>query len=122
MLTGAGVAAVTVFLRQVDPSVTPVFPPCPFLTLTGWFCPGCGGLRAVHALGHGDLLGALDMNPLFALSVPLLVVLWAAWLYRAVRRRRPWTPSVRLVSGLAGGLVAFWVLRNIPVLAPYLAP
>ena len=26
----------------LDPSECRVFPRCPFLTLTGWECPGCG--------------------------------------------------------------------------------
>ena len=32
--------------------------PCPFLALTGWQCPLCGGTRMGSALLHGDLVSA----------------------------------------------------------------
>ena len=31
-----------------------MFPVCPFKALTGWNCPGCGGLRMTHDVLHGD--------------------------------------------------------------------
>ena len=38
--------------------------PCPFYTLTGLYCPGCGGQRAVKALLGGKLLASLHDHPL----------------------------------------------------------
>ena len=57
----AGVAMLAVF----DPATSGVFPPCPVRYLTGWYCPGCGSLRAVHQLLHGNLRAAWAMNPLY---------------------------------------------------------
>lgn len=37
-------------------------PRCPFLQLTGWQCPGCGSLRGIHALLHGDIGWVLELN------------------------------------------------------------
>lgn len=37
-------------------------PRCPFLQLTGWQCPGCGSMRGIHALLHGDIVRALQLN------------------------------------------------------------
>ena len=37
-------------------------PRCPFLQLTGWQCPGCGSLRGIHALLHGDIGQVLQLN------------------------------------------------------------
>jgi Protein of unknown function (DUF2752) len=54
----------------LDPNAPGHFPTCPVLALTGWWCPFCGGLRAVHALVHGDPATAVARNPL----VPLFVV------------------------------------------------
>ena len=48
----------------VDPRPAGNYPPCLFLYFTGCYCPGCGTLRALHRLLHGDLLGALGYNPL----------------------------------------------------------
>lgn len=38
--------------------------PCFFSRVVGFYCPGCGGTRAVEALFHGRLLQALWYHPL----------------------------------------------------------
>ena len=38
-----------------------------FHAMTGLWCPGCGGLRAVHDLTHGHLVTALHENALVVL-------------------------------------------------------
>ncbi len=38
--------------------------PCLFHLLTGYYCPGCGGTRAVFFLFHGNLLRSLYYHPL----------------------------------------------------------
>ena len=59
-LTLAGAALLFAF----DPATTWWFPSCPFRALTGWLCPLCGSLRALHALVHGAPRVALALNPL----------------------------------------------------------
>ena len=49
-LLGLGVALVA----AVDPHTSGRYPTCPFHAVTGLWCPGCGGLRAVHDLTHGS--------------------------------------------------------------------
>jgi hypothetical protein len=114
-----GVAAVGVgvlgYLAVVDPNQPGHYPACPFRALTGLDCPGCGSLRALHSMAHGDVAGALDQNILTVLAVPLLVGLWVGWL----RRSRQGLPRQRLAPasllyGLAGLVVAFAVVRNLP--------
>lgn len=39
-------------------------PPCPLHALTGYYCPGCGGTRAVAALLDGAWLLSLRYHPL----------------------------------------------------------
>src|SRR5258708_25879013 len=46
-------AAPLALLAVFDPASTWWLPSCPFHALTGWLCPLCGSLRAVHALLHG---------------------------------------------------------------------
>lgn len=38
--------------------------PCVFHLLTGYYCLGCGGTRAVRALLHGEILKSLYYHPL----------------------------------------------------------
>src|SRR5436190_23186880 len=56
-------AAATAALVAFDPATTWWFPSCPFHALTGWLCPLCGSLRAIHALLTGSPLAALAFNP-----------------------------------------------------------
>lgn len=115
LLLVLGAIAVAVVLARVDPNAADsVLPPCPFLALTGWFCPGCGSTRTLHALLHGDIARALAMNPLLVLAMPLLG--WMALNAAGVRvpgRRRlmPWAanPKIWLVV-----LLSYGVLRNVP--------
>lgn len=38
-------------------------PPCLFHLFTGYYCPGCGGTRAVRALLHGHLVQSIYLHP-----------------------------------------------------------
>lgn len=106
-----------------DPHVSGSYGVCPLYAMTGLWCPLCGGLRATHDLARADVAGAWAMNPLWVVVAPLLVLAWARWLV-ATTRGRP--TSRRLPAALPwvllGAVVAFGILRNIPALAPYLAP
>lgn len=115
---GAAVAALALHLR--DPQVQGSWGFCPFAVLTGGLdCPGCGGLRAVHHLTHGDLLAAASSNLLLVASLPLVVLGWALWLRRAATGRAARLPrpaTVWLLAGvLAVAVTGFAVLRNLPV-------
>ena len=116
----AGAAVLTVAL--VDPNEAGHYPTCPFLALTGLYCPGCGSLRAVHALTNGDLTTAVGLNVLTVLAVVTLSVMWARWAQRSWTGspRRAVLPAVYIWSLLAV-VLAFAVLRNIP-LGAALAP
>lgn len=69
-----------------NPSLYAFFPPCPFRTLTGLPCPGCGSQRAIHCLLHLNVAGAFRQNALLVLSLPIvLLLLWA----ETVRTSKP---------------------------------
>ena len=51
-------------LYTFDPRNPGTYPICPFLGLTGYHCPGCGTLRALHQLLHGNVIGAMGYNPI----------------------------------------------------------
>ena len=114
-------AAVTTVL-VVDPNEAGHYPTCPFLAVTGEFCPGCGALRAVHALTHGDIGTALGLNVLVVLSVVPLAVMWAQWWRRSwTGARRTTAAPAALLWSLLVVVVLFGILRNIPAF-DWLAP
>ncbi|GAT64765.1 DUF2752 domain-containing protein [Planomonospora sp. ID91781] len=119
LAAGAAVALV----GAVDPNEPGHYPACPFLTLTGLYCPGCGGLRAVHALAHGDPAAALGLNPLLVAAAPLLAVLWARWAVRSWRGLPFDAAGLRPVHAwwLLGVMIVFWIGRNLPF-GDFLAP
>lgn len=111
--TAAGVVVGT--LAVVDPNQPGHYPTCPFLALTGMYCPGCGSLRAIHDLAHGDPSDAMARNPLAVVAVAGLLVAYAAWTRRLWRGEpRSWVAPPWLLYLMLAGVVAFWVLRNVP--------
>ena len=114
-LSVAALAAAAVgVVVLVDPNEPGHYPTCPFLAVTGAFCPGCGSLRAVHAMGSGDLGTALDRNVLTVLAVLPLLMLWGSW------TRRQWTGQRRtsvapawVLWTLLGVVCVFGVVRNL---------
>ena len=67
-------AVLAVFYFLVNPIATNLVPQCPFYRLTGWYCPGCGMQRALHALLHGHLWEAFCLNPYLALMTPFFLI------------------------------------------------
>jgi len=113
-LVTATVAAVVLFLFEPTRSV--IYPVCHFHQLTGWHCPGCGTLRALHHLTHGELAAAFGCNPLLLVSLPVL-----AWLAarRLIRRRNSPGQLPSSVQSAApwvalGVILLFGILRNLP--------
>ncbi|WP_042383716.1 DUF2752 domain-containing protein [Streptacidiphilus melanogenes] len=121
-LLGLGAAA-TAYVGAVDPNRPGHYLTCPFLALTGWWCPGCGGLRAVHALTRGDLGAALHDNVLVVALCGFTAGFWGLWALRALRGRprpalrlgRPWLLAAAVL------VLAFTLVRNLPTGA-FLAP
>ena len=101
----------------VDPRLPGNYPPCLFLYFTGCYCPGCGTLRALHRLLHGDLSGALGYNPLTMLVLPLITATGVAGLMEAVGRplRFNFTLSHRVAWAVVVVIILFWTLRNVPI-------
>jgi len=121
--TAALVAGLAV-IAEGDPYRPGFFPTCVFLQTTGHWCPGCGGLRATYSLLHGDFAGAMGMNPLVPLLVLPVTVAGLGWMWLgAAGVRLPKFDIPRWTAyALLGVIGAFWVLRNIPMFEPYLAP
>lgn len=105
------------------PPQTYGIPPCPFYFLTGFFCPGCGALRAIHSLLHGHLSRAFGFNPLLILLSPWLALVWSGEVVAALtgKRARMNAPGwLRWMKWPGWGwaalalILAFWVVRNAP--------
>lgn len=104
----AGLGALA-YIGLGDPHRPGFFPPCPFHQMTGWFCPGCGGLRMTHDLLYGDIAAAFVDNAFVLIGVPLLIV-WAV--IRRRQSRRVFTVSTYVV--IFAAVIGWTIVRNLP--------
>ncbi|WP_324193505.1 DUF2752 domain-containing protein [Nocardia otitidiscaviarum] len=118
LLAGGAVAGIAAAVHFRDPHQEGSWGICPFYELTGFWCPGCGGLRGLHNLTDGRVLDAVQSN---LLLFPLLlgfVAWWGYWMVRSWRGQ----PAQLLPRGLPRPLlwvtlvflVAYTVFRNTP--------
>jgi Protein of unknown function (DUF2752) len=120
-LAAAICGSVLVCLYFFDPARHAIYPVCYFHRFTGLDCPGCGSLRAMHHLLHGELLLAFRFNPLLITALPWLLV----WVIRGTIRAGQGKPNSFAVPTawywyLLAVIIVFGVVRNLPV--PFLHP
>lgn len=114
----AAVVAISLLYFFIDARETQLFPKCPFHSLTGLFCPGCGSQRAISALLHFDLISAMRFNVLLVASLPMIgysvyASVMNTFTTKVVQQRL--FHSVTFIWILAVVVMLFWVLRNVPV-------
>lgn len=103
-----------IFYFYFDPLEESFFPKCPFYSITGFYCPGCGSQRALHALIHLDILGVLKNNILFPLGLLIfgynIVVQFFKYKGRKIKNLlyAKYTPIILLMI-----FIIFGILRNI---------
>jgi hypothetical protein len=113
---GCCLLAGAAYVAAVDPSDSPGFLPCPYRSLTGWWCPGCGLTRATHHLLRGDLAQALRFNLFVVLILIGLALTWLVWTLQVVGRPIRWVrriPTWAYTFSIAA-LLVFAVVRNLP--------
>jgi Protein of unknown function (DUF2752) len=108
--TGALLVGGLTYIGLGDPhNPSFLFPACPFKALTGLDCPGCGGLRMVHDVLHGDFAAAVVDNVFLLVGLPLLL----GWILLRRRLGQPWATTSTLVVILVAAFT--WaVVRNLP--------
>lgn len=102
-----------IYLARHDPVQMHWMVRCPVHHLSGLKCPGCGTLRAVYSLIHGDLSSALQFNLLSVLMIPLLAI---ELIFGAIKDRECLLSKKYahyFISGLGPSILLFTVLRNL---------
>jgi hypothetical protein len=111
LLWGAS-AALALAAAPFAASLARALPPCALHQWLGVPCATCGSTRALLALTHGDVLGALVWNPLATLGALGLLLgiaapAWVALRAPLPRISGPWPLAWRLVAW--GVLAAQWI-------------
>lgn len=114
---GLGMLALALagMLFAFNPADHSFYPFCVFYRVTGWQCPGCGGLRAAHQLLHGQIANAFQYNPLVVLAAPVVLVLAARRILCGPGKPRSHRAVARWAWAAFVLLVAFWIVRNLPI-------
>ncbi|MGB7449340.1 MAG: DUF2752 domain-containing protein [Ornithinimicrobium sp.] len=121
-ITGVGVVGATALIHLWDPNQAGSYGFCPLRAGTGLLCPMCGGLRSVHALTHGEWSTAWALNPALVAVLPVAVVVWMLWVWRAKQGRTDtYLERMDVFVPLVTVFVLFGVARNVPAFEPYLA-
>ncbi len=114
-LSAGGLLAVAV-LFFFDPTRSPIYPGCLFHQFTGLNCPGCGSLRALHHLTHGEFAVAFCCNPLLIAGLALLpwfFIRRPGGRHAAVPRPARWARPA-MAWAVCAIVILFGVLRNVP--------
>lgn len=92
--------------------------PCAIKELTGLYCPGCGGMRALKALLSGRIIKSIEYHPLVVYAVAFLGSFTLSNLLRYATHGRIKGIRYRdIYLYIALGLLALnFVLKNIPAL------
>jgi uncharacterized membrane protein len=98
-----------------NPSDSNLFPKCPFYSLTGIYCPGCGSQRAAHQILNGHIIEGLRHNYLIGLLA--IVLLYQGFIYIMNDLLNKHIPNVlhqsKVTLGILIAVILFWILRNI---------
>ena len=108
-----------VFLAFIFMERIPIPIGCPFKTITGIPCPGCGGIRATQFLLKGEILNALYTNPLSCLFCLLCATLpfWSFYdCYNGKRTlktflTKKWSNGIWLIVGII--ILSNWIWNII---------
>ncbi len=98
-----------------------LFPfPCVLYSFTGYYCPGCGGTRALSALLKGHIIRSFIDNPVIILTAVYCILLYLQLFIRTFFNEKKIIPDSRLFNLiLSGMLIIYYLIRNfIPALYP----
>ena len=117
VLSGAAMAALVAgaaVLYWFDPSQSRFYPSCLFHQATGLLCPGCGSLRAMHQLLHGNVGSAFRFNALLVLSLPFFAVVMARYALKKSKGQVIPALSAKWIFICVGIAIGFGIWRNLP--------
>ncbi|MEO5356971.1 MAG: DUF2752 domain-containing protein [Nitrospirae bacterium YQR-1] len=116
IVIAVGVVSVLVFLYFFNPEQTLSWLRCPFLSMSGLYCPGCGSLRAAHQLLHGNVLNAVRFNHLLVLTFPFLACAFISKTSIFLRGKPLFNVSIEAgwINAFVIYILLFWILRNLP--------
>lgn len=75
---------VATFISYFNISILDLIPKCPLYEKTGYYCPGCGGTRAIIAISKGRILESLYYHPFVAYMLIYYIVYETSYVLNTV--------------------------------------
>jgi Protein of unknown function (DUF2752) len=104
---------ITAFYFFWNPSEINSLPLCPFKNLTSFYCPGCGGQRAMHHLINGNFVDAFHSNFLIYLFLPFFFLKITDELFETTFSKK-FLLGKKGIWIFLGFLIFFTIVRNLP--------
>ena len=88
--------------------------PCLFQMMTGLYCPGCGGTRAVRALLSGHPVLSFLYHPVVPYMASVAVWAAASWILYFATGNRRFRPELddRIAYAAAGIVILNFIIKN----------
>ena len=83
----------------------PYLPPCPSVYFLKLHCPGCGSVRAMYCLFHGNVRGIFANNIMLLPSLFLVIMLFI---------KPDFCRHYKFFAAYTAVLIVFGILRNLP--------
>jgi hypothetical protein len=108
-------AACILTIYLLNPAVYTYYPTCYLYFLTGKLCPGCGGMRGMYQILHGNLFEGLKFNLLLVLVIPVgayyLLSEFSILLFNKPFPHLPYSkPIFYIVLSI---VILYWIIRNL---------
>lgn len=102
---------------MLNPADYTYFPKCPFYSITGYQCPGCGSQRAIHHILNGELVSAFRQQPLIFIFTPYIILYYYFelsnnWAPKRLKYRKRLFGQKAILSILVF-ILMFWAYRII---------
>lgn len=93
--------------------------PCLFHLYTGWYCPGCGGTRAVKALLKGDLWLSFQYHPIILYTILIFAAAVISWGFaRLFKNPRLFIKHLDIYTYVGLGILTVnWIIKNYMLIA-----
>ncbi len=112
----AVLALLTILYKLYNPLDSNLFPKCPFRSITGYRCPGCGSQTSIHYLLNFDVKNAVRANLLLILSIPYVLTGFIFDLIKnpgkKVLKWRKILFGTKAIYVVLIVIISFWILRN----------
>ncbi|MGB7786560.1 MAG: DUF2752 domain-containing protein [Salinimicrobium sp.] len=92
------------------------FPACPFHSITGLLCPGCGSQRALHHLLNFEIGAAFHQNQLLLIAFPYVAAGYAFEMLPLSEKSMRWRNFFfgrKAIIFVLLLVISFWILRNL---------